>query len=104
MIALFLIYALALFLGRYLSFRKYLPSRTFTEARSRPVLTYKKLSGMMIDIGIQAIAILGKLFHVFNMLITGTAIAIAIAIGINFRGFFELNANKLVTNLVIGNT
>ena len=55
---------------------------------------------MMIDIGIQAIAILGKLFHVFNMLITGTAIAI----GINFRGFFELNANKLVTNLVIGNT
>ena len=56
----------------------------------------------MIDIGIQAIAILGKLFHVFNMLITGTAIAIAI--GINFRGFFELNANKLVTNLVIGNT
>lgn len=59
---------------------------------------------MMIDIGIQAIAILGKLFHVFNMLITGTAIAIAIAIGINFRGFFELNANKLVTNLVIGNT
>ena len=100
MIALFLIYALALFLGRYLSFRKYLPSRTFTEARSRPVLTYKKLSGMMIDIGIQAIAILGKLFHVFNMLITCTAIAI----GINFRGFLELNANKLVTNLVIGNT
>ena len=55
---------------------------------------------MMIDIGIQAIAILSKLFHVFDMLITGTAIAISV----NFRGFLELNANKLVTNLVIGNT
>lgn len=55
---------------------------------------------MMIDIGIQAIAILSKLFHVFDMLITGTAIAV----GIDFRGFLELNANKLVTNLVIGNT
>ena len=55
---------------------------------------------MMIDIGIQAIAILSELFHVFDMLITGTAIAICI----DFRGFLELNSNKLVTNLVIGNT
>lgn len=55
---------------------------------------------MMIDIGIQTIAILGKLFHVFDMLIAGTAIAV----GINFRGFLKLNPNKLVTNLVIGNT
>src|SRR5690606_12573444 len=99
MIALFLIYALALFLGRYLLFRKYLPSRTFTEARSRPVLTHKELSGMMIDIGIQTIAILSELFHVFDMLITGTAIAICI----DFRGFLKLHPNKFVTNLIIGN-
>src|SRR5690606_32180395 len=99
MIALFLIYALALFLGRYSLFRKYLPSRTFTEARSRPVLTHKELSGMMID-SIQAIAILSELFHVFDMLITSTAIAIRI----DFRGFLELNPNKLITNLVIGHT
>ena len=100
MIALFLIYALALFLGRYLLFRKYLPSRTLIEARSRPVLVYKKLTGMLIDIGVQAIAISGELFHVFDMLITGTTIAV----GIDFRGFLELNPNKLITNLVIGNT
>lgn len=55
---------------------------------------------MMIDIGIQTIAILSELFHVFDMLITGSAIAVSI----NFRGFLELNPNKLITNLVIGNT
>jgi len=55
---------------------------------------------MMVDIGIQTIAILSELFHVFDMLITGTTIAV----GIDFRGFLKLNPNKLVTNLVIGNT
>ena len=55
---------------------------------------------MLVDIGVQAIAISGKLFHVFHMLITGTAITV----GINFRGFLKLHANKFVTNLVIGNT
>ena len=55
---------------------------------------------MLVDIGVQAIAISGELFHVFDMLITGTAITV----GIDFRGFLELNPNKLITNLVIGNT
>lgn len=55
---------------------------------------------MMIDIGIQTIAILSELFHVFDMLITGTAIAVSI----DFRGFLKLNPNKFITNLVIGNT
>lgn len=98
--ALFPICAHALFQGRYLAVIKYLPIRTLIEARSRPVLTYKELSGMMVDIGIQTIAILSELFHVFDMLITGTTIAV----GIDFRGFLELNPNKLITNLVIGNT
>lgn len=97
---LFPICAHALFQGRYLAVIKYLPSRTLIEARSRPVLAYKKLTGMLVDIGIQAIAISGELFHVFDMLITGTTITISI----NFRGFLKLHANKFVTNLVIGNT
>src|SRR5690606_40988537 len=88
------------FQGRYFAVIKYLPSRTLIEARSRPVLVYKKLTGMLVDIGVQAIAISGELFHVFHMLITGTAITV----GINFRGFLKLHANKFVTNLVIGNT
>lgn len=90
----------ARFQGRYFAVIKYLPSRTLIEARSRPVLVYKKLTGMLVDIGVQAIAISGELFHVFHMLITGTAITV----GINFRGFLKLHANKFVTNLVIGNT
>ena len=99
-LALFPICAHALFQGRYLAVIKYLPSRTLIEARSRPVVVYKKLTGMLVDIGIQAIAISGELFHVFDMLITGTTITISI----NFRGFLKLHANKFVTNLVIGHT